>query len=380
LSDWVVNGFQPFAVVEQEDFKKFVETLRSGYPLPTRVTVKNRVMKLWEAERLVFKVKLEKLVSGRRVGMTTDMWTSAAGRGYMVITVHFIDDEWKMRNAVLAFKRVLYPHTSERLASHFLDAVNELSPELVSSLWAVTADNAATNPVMIEEMKKLIRKQFESRVAAADDGTVVPQKAPEDFFLIRCFANVVQLALKEGRKDAPSIDSSIGKFRDNFKKTSDSPELIETMQSLCATLKQQFHKFELDTPIRWNSTFHMIDTGIKLKPALVELLHRIRNRHGGYCDLSINPDDPVCEEIPESVWEGLSEFCKFLEIFRKITVIMEAKGHPTLGLVAPVYYLVDGHVARAIDKESEFKTAGMIKFATAVQRKIKEYGDVVIRP
>jgi len=62
----------------------------------------------------------------------------------MVITIHFIDDGWTMRNAVLAFQRVFYPHSGARLAAHFLSAVEGLSPLLPDSLWAITADNATT--------------------------------------------------------------------------------------------------------------------------------------------------------------------------------------------------------------------------------------------
>jgi hypothetical protein len=53
---------------------------------------------------------------GKRVGTTTDLWTSSAKRGYMVITLHYIDDEWEMRSVIIGFKRVMYPHTGEGLA------------------------------------------------------------------------------------------------------------------------------------------------------------------------------------------------------------------------------------------------------------------------
>jgi hypothetical protein len=36
----------------------------------------------------------------------------------MVITLHYIDDEWEMRSVIIGFKRIMYPHTGERLADN----------------------------------------------------------------------------------------------------------------------------------------------------------------------------------------------------------------------------------------------------------------------
>jgi hypothetical protein len=36
------------------------------------------------------------------VSITTDMWTSEnQKRGYMVVTTHFIDDSWTLRNIIM---------------------------------------------------------------------------------------------------------------------------------------------------------------------------------------------------------------------------------------------------------------------------------------
>mmetsp|Transcript_21729 Transcript_21729/g.53620 ORF Transcript_21729/g.53620 Transcript_21729/m.53620 type:complete len:207 (+) Transcript_21729:1893-2513(+) len=57
---------------------------------------------------------------------------------------------------------------------------------------------------------------------------------------------------------------------------------------------------------------------------------------------------------------------------------MGASGYPTLGLVAPVHFLVDQHVDAAIFKESGFQSDGVTKLATAVQKKLRKYAPVVV--
>jgi Hermes transposase DNA-binding domain len=81
LSDWIINDSQSFSVVEQKDFIELCETLRLEYPVPTRNTVKNRILCKWEDEKCKVRQRLEMDCTGKRVGTTTDMWTSSAKRG-----------------------------------------------------------------------------------------------------------------------------------------------------------------------------------------------------------------------------------------------------------------------------------------------------------
>jgi hypothetical protein len=44
LSDWIINDSKSFSVVKQKVFIEFCETLRSEYSVPSRNTVKNRIL------------------------------------------------------------------------------------------------------------------------------------------------------------------------------------------------------------------------------------------------------------------------------------------------------------------------------------------------
>jgi hypothetical protein len=104
---------------------------------------------MWSEKKRLTAQYLTSLCRSRRVGTTTDMWTSAAKRGYMVITLHVIDDERDIFNVIISFNRVFYPHTAERLAQNFVGGIKECSASLLPSIWAVTADNASSNPAMV---------------------------------------------------------------------------------------------------------------------------------------------------------------------------------------------------------------------------------------
>ena len=55
----------------------------------------------------------------------------------------------EIKHVILAFVRVLYLHTGERLAYH-------LDPQLLSSVWAITADNASSNTNVVSFINNTI--------------------------------------------------------------------------------------------------------------------------------------------------------------------------------------------------------------------------------
>ena len=49
------------------------------------------------------------------VGLNVDIWSSKRSRGYMCVTVHFIDEKWKLRNYVLGCSRFTGSHNYESI-------------------------------------------------------------------------------------------------------------------------------------------------------------------------------------------------------------------------------------------------------------------------
>ena len=324
LVDWVVNHSQPLSVVDQSDFVEMMALAsRQGYNVPSRNTLRSKVLKRWEEQKKKVRMALESDLRGRRCGLTTDMWTSAAKRGYMVVTMHYIDQQWTMRSVIIAFTRVLYPHSGERLATHLLAAVSDMSPQLLRSLWSITADNASSNPAMVEHINSsALQEAFESMteatvsVANEEDveADVDMEKPYPTVFLLRCFAHVIQLAVQEGLKCCSMIDAAIGRFRVLVKKINDSPKLQEALAKVCCDLKVTMKSLDLDVETRWNSTWQMVATVLVCRKALTELLRRIRQRHEGYTEFSITPSDPLAAEISEITWSVLADFKKFLTL------------------------------------------------------------------
>ena len=59
------------------------------------------------------KKALERIPS--RVCLTSDLWTASTNEGYMCLTAHFVDEDWKLNNKVLSFCHMPPPHTGLEL-------------------------------------------------------------------------------------------------------------------------------------------------------------------------------------------------------------------------------------------------------------------------
>jgi hypothetical protein len=54
---------------------------------------------------------------------TMDMWTSNQNKGYMCITIHWVDDTWQMQKRIICLPHVKGHHRGELLATEFIKGV-----------------------------------------------------------------------------------------------------------------------------------------------------------------------------------------------------------------------------------------------------------------
>ncbi len=53
-----------------------------------------------------------------KISLTTDLWKSKNQKiGYMVITAHFVDFEWKLNKWMLNFIHIPPPHTGDAISN-----------------------------------------------------------------------------------------------------------------------------------------------------------------------------------------------------------------------------------------------------------------------
>ncbi|KAK2658679.1 hypothetical protein Ddye_005212 [Dipteronia dyeriana] len=83
-----------------------------------------------------------------KIAVTTDIWTSSTKRGYMVVTMHFIDKSWVLHSRIMHFIHVLSPHDVTSLGEQLVTCFDDWNVD--RKLYAITVDNCSTNDCMIE--------------------------------------------------------------------------------------------------------------------------------------------------------------------------------------------------------------------------------------
>ena len=88
------------SIVDHIGFREFVASLQPLFKLVSRNTLKSDILKIYDNEREKALKMTDK--NGRRMVITTDMWTSSnKKRGFMIITAHFSDHTWTLQSRVL---------------------------------------------------------------------------------------------------------------------------------------------------------------------------------------------------------------------------------------------------------------------------------------
>ena len=312
LVKWIVKDDQSFQVVENESFKDMMSLVRPGLSIPSRNTVKRRVMDEFQDKKVEMIDFFDKLDS--KVSFTTDCWTSPNSIAFMGITAHFIDTDWNVCAMTLDFLPIPSKHTGDCLAESFLSTLKTF--KLENKTLAITLDNASNNDTFIRALDLDKENSFQS------------------FHHIRCFAHVLNL----GAQDALAvIEVELKVVRKIIKKIRSSPQMTKKFEAI------QEHSgllnpiaLILDCKTRWNSTATMLQRILRLKQPVINFLLI----HGK--DLTKPGEDLLT--ITSGAWNRFSEIMTFLKPFNEATIMTSADKYPTLSVVVPLYNAILDHM------------------------------------
>lgn len=213
-----------------------------------RHTIKNDVMKIYVKEKAKLNEALRRAPG--RIAITSDCWTSITTDGYISLTTHFIDKNWRLAKRVLAFSFIPPPHTGAALAEKMTSMLKEWGIE--KRIASITLDNASANDSMVETLKY--------------DLDLV---ANGDYFHVRCCAHILNLIVQEGLKE---IDEAILKVRESVKYCKGSQSRRKKFLKCVQHVNLESSRgLRHDVPTRWNSTYTMLESALFFKKALLHM-------------------------------------------------------------------------------------------------------------
>lgn len=109
LGDWVIISLQPFVTFESASFSNFFEMTNPEIAISSCTTTRRHILEV--SGNLKALVKSIENHGRGKISITADAWSSRICRGYMVVTGHWIDDEWAIHFETLSIKLFPAPHS-----------------------------------------------------------------------------------------------------------------------------------------------------------------------------------------------------------------------------------------------------------------------------
>ena len=245
-------------------------------------------------------------MNGLPVSLTSDLWTSTANDGYISLTGHYIDQNWKLCAKTLASRRMEDRHTGKNIAQ----AINEIRQDFkIGKVGCLVTDNAANMSVAAKEA---------------------------NFDHAGCFAHTLQLCVEDGLK-MPAIDKALGagrKLVSHFNKSVISTQaLLEKQRSE----GQKPLKVIQDVSTRWNSAYLMMERLLSLRIPIYSVL---------YDKQCTSASDRSILDIKDCHWKVMETIVPVLQPLFEATELLGKENVPT---GSAIYILVQDLVANHLE-------------------------------
>ena len=310
---WVIIDQQPFTIVNNLSFQKFMSSIQPRYKLPSRNTLKEMIIKKFEIAQIEVLNYLQQSTS--KVSLTIDMWTSISALGILAITIHYINDSWQFEHFVLDVSYIPSPHDALTIKNAVLKITDELN--ITSRLIGITTDNEAKMLAAVRKIKENLE---------------LP-----NFQHYRCMAHILNLVVKAGL-ETDSISILIKKLRIFISTVRNSPKQMDKLKDYFKIESIPFKAPLPDIVTRWNYTYYMLERAIEIKPFLNHLVTNLPVLTNNW---------PTSEE-----WSILNDLLDLLTPFALVTKVISASSYPMIGDVKWLFLGISNHLERPHDNYS----------------------------
>ncbi|PLW15754.1 hypothetical protein PCANC_13454 [Puccinia coronata f. sp. avenae] len=366
----IADANLPFTFTERKSFKDFVRLLneQAASLITGRNSLTAHLYKIYAQSPELIKLKL--LSNKKYLAFTTNAWSAPNVTAFMAVTVHFITEDFEMKDLTLAIPNIQGPHTGKNFVELFHDVLKSFNCE--KKVCNITADNESTNNTMAQRI-----------------GEIVPTFLPSSH-LLGCAAHVINLGAKSGLAIFGGLDEEIqllptssmdinflvnkpSRARVNLKTVLKqihglsvyvraSAQRREHFEGLVKVLQplvhgQKIHCLILDVETRWNSTFEMFKRALLLKTS---------------CKM-------YCAKIPEAKqflltneeWQQAENFMNLLLPLSDATNFLCQSRYPSLNATLPVYMVLVEHLRGFCD--GLYDQEQLIQPANHIVQKVDHY-------
>ncbi|GMH31543.1 hypothetical protein Nepgr_033387 [Nepenthes gracilis] len=297
ISRCIIEGAHPFSLVEERGFRCMMSKACPYFKPFSQSIVRRELFSMYLEERDNVKEMLTKALG--RVCLTTNYWKGRDTKDeYICIAAQFIDSHWKLHRRILCCRALVPPYDGISVADDVACLLSNWSIE--HKIFSITLDDTSYNESMVSSLESSL---YTKKVLLSEGS----------FFQVHCFAQVITVIAHSTLK---LIDNVLDKARDLIKFVNRSPSQRKKFLEL-AERKFQLQarrRLYLDRPLRWNSTYKLLDHVLYYKNVFMHLEEWDHNL------------------LTEEEWQELSIVHKFLKMLYDVTCMILGTKFPSANL------------------------------------------------
>ncbi|XP_052184201.1 zinc finger BED domain-containing protein DAYSLEEPER-like [Diospyros lotus] len=295
IAKMVILHEYPVNIVEHSGFIDFVRTLQPQFNMVSLDAIQGECVGIYLRE----KQSLLNLLNGSpgRVSITVDLWTSDKSIGYVFLTGHFIDANWKLHRRILNV--IMIPSPDSEVAYNHAVVACLTDWGLDTKLFALTLDQSFANDSVRENLRGLLSIKN-------------PLILNGQLLIGDCYARVLSRLARDALESMREI---INKVRESVKYVITSEDIEEKFIELKQQLQVPSMKsLTIDDQTKWITTYHMLIAASELKEVFS----------------CLDTSDPNYKEAPSmEEWKQVETLCTYLKLFFNAADILTAASYPT---------------------------------------------------
>ena len=288
----VARDIRPISVVEEDGFRQLMNYIEPGYRVPSHTHIATMC-------RRIFSVKREKLKDEigtcAYIALTNDIWTSHATESYLTVTIHFIDNMWKICSRVLSTEEMPERHTGQNIAERLIKIADEWNIKAMQ-ISAIVHDNAANAVCGVEKT---------------------------DWSHFGCVGHTLQLCINSGLS-IPAISRVIAASRKLVGRFKHSVVAMTALKENLLGIAS--HHLIQDVLTCWNSTFLMFERLVEQRVAIYAVL----------CDSAITTTEYKYLDLKEDQWELLIQIVTVFKPLQIATTVISSEQNVSCSVIYPV--------------------------------------------
>ncbi|CAF4374202.1 unnamed protein product, partial [Rotaria sp. Silwood2] len=134
----IVQDSHAFNIFHKSGIQKFLSLAVPGYRGPTRQTVAKRLQHMYKKHRQTIRDDFSNVSD---ISLSADVWKTNRRDHFICLSAHYYDDHYLSHSKIIAFRRFLGKHSSDRIERFIINEIEKLNLE--TKICSLTTDNGS---------------------------------------------------------------------------------------------------------------------------------------------------------------------------------------------------------------------------------------------